>query len=368
VLTAASPAQNGWYLRCRIQRAGCFEITSASVLLSVVAAPVAAFTTSTNADLVEFDNQSVHADAYLWSFGDGTFSTTPEPQHTFTSEGNYTVTLTAYNTCDTVSATGQVSIFLQPTAGFSVPDTAVGCGPTTLPFENLSSANSASFQWLFPGGAPEISEATNPLITYSSSGTYSAILIAGNNAGADTLIQYFSVQILDVPAAHYTYTLLTGGEVHCVNTSTGDANFSWDFGDGSPQVAGDSVVNHSYTESGVYTVTLIASNACGASVFQQNIEVDTQSVRTDDIQQNDAIRLYPNPLDEYLTVDCTLLGILPDELIIRDMLGRQVFIAYDFNTIKPVVSIQNLPAGMYWAEVRAGRVVQRQLLFKRSEK
>ncbi|MCC6283630.1 MAG: PKD domain-containing protein [Saprospiraceae bacterium] len=366
VLTSATPAQNGWSLRCRIQRAGCFEITSASALLTVVAAPVAAFTAVTNANLVEFSNQSAHAVAYVWSFGDGTFSTEPQPLHTYTSEGNYTVTLTAFNACDTVSTTGEVHIFLQPTAGFSVPDTTVACGPALVSFENLSSANSMAVQWLFPGGAPEMSDAPAPEITYSSSGNYSATLIVGNNAGTDTLTQYFTVQILGIATAEFMYTLLPGGVVQCVNTSAGAAGYTWDFGDGSPQAPGDSTISHTYAESGSFTITLIASNACGASVFQQNIEVDLQGVRTIDMQQNDAIRLYPNPLDGYLVVDCSLLGIQPDVLIIRDILGRQVLMVSGFSSIKPMVPMQNLPGGVYSVEVHAGRFVKRQLMFKKS--
>lgn len=44
---------------------------------------------------VAFQNKSVHAEQYLWDFGDGTTSAEPDPVHTYNSSGNYTVTLTA---------------------------------------------------------------------------------------------------------------------------------------------------------------------------------------------------------------------------------------------------------------------------------
>ncbi len=364
VLNAATPAQNTWQFRCIIQRPGCFEITSASALLTVFAAPVAAFNVDINADLAVFNNQSANALASYWSFGDGQFSTETQPQHTYVSEGNFTVTLTVYNACDTVSTTQQVAIFLLPVAGFSAPDSTLGCGPATVSFENLSSGNSASFQWLFPGGSPDASTAPDPMITYSSSGDFTATLIVGNNAGSDTVTQHFTVQILGVASANFTYSLLPGGVVQCINTSTGSASYTWDFGDGSPQVYGDSIVTHTYQESGNYTITLIASNACGAAVLQQNIEVVMEGVGTNDVLQNNAILLYPNPLDGFLIVDCSKAGSPPDRIEILDMLGRRVFIQHHFSEIKPVILLHDLPAGVYCIQVHAGAYVKTGTLVK----
>jgi PKD repeat protein len=44
---------------------------------------------------VDFTNTSIHAQSYLWNFGDATTSTLVSPQHSFPSYGNYTVKLTA---------------------------------------------------------------------------------------------------------------------------------------------------------------------------------------------------------------------------------------------------------------------------------
>ena len=42
-----------------------------------------------------FTNESVDSDSYSWDFGDGATSTDESPSHTYTMEGNYTITLTA---------------------------------------------------------------------------------------------------------------------------------------------------------------------------------------------------------------------------------------------------------------------------------
>ena len=362
MINTASITQNNYQFRCRVQRAGCFEITSSPAHLIVKANPIAAFSVSISTDLAVFANQSVNANAYAWSFGDGQFSTASNPQHTYASEGNFTVTLTIWNDCDTVSTTQQLAVFLLPTAGFAVPDTALGCGSTTVMFDNLSSDNSAFYQWSFPGGLPDASIAANPVITYAGSGNYSAALIVGNNAGFDTLVQNFTIQIIEVAAANFTYSLLPGGVVQVVNTSTGGANYTWDFGDGSPQVQADSIVTHQYLASGTYTLTLIASNACGASVFQQNTEVTVEGVATQNIGQADAIQLYPNPLYDFLIIDCSGIGSPPDQVVVLDMLGRLVFSQQYFTEIRPVVALHALPAGLYWVQVSAGTYVKRQIV------
>ncbi|MBK8426315.1 MAG: PKD domain-containing protein [Lewinellaceae bacterium] len=364
VLTSAALLQNGRQFRSRIRRPGCFEITSATANLTVMAAPVAAFTVDINGGLAVFNNQSAHGTNFTWDFGDGGSDGAPNPQHLYATEGTYTVTLTVFNTCDTVSTTQQVDIFLLPEAGFATPDTALGCGPASILFENLSSENSVSFQWLFPGGMPENSVDPDPTIVYSSSGTYTATLVVGNTAGADTLSQTFEVQILDVAVANFTYTLLPGGVVQAVNASTGGTSYVWDFGDSSPQVQSDSVVSHQYLSSGTYPLTLIASNACGASVFQQNIDVVVQGVHTSDVWKNNAIQLYPNPLADYLVVDCSDIGLLPDRVEVSDILGRQVLMQQHFTDIKPMIFLHDLPAGIYWVQVHAGAYMKRQLLSK----
>lgn len=45
---------------------------------------------------VRFFNESVDADAYMWDFGDGQFSTDKNPEHTYLDAGNFDVTLTVF--------------------------------------------------------------------------------------------------------------------------------------------------------------------------------------------------------------------------------------------------------------------------------
>lgn len=66
---------------------------------------VADFNFTINNNIVSFTNASIAADSYIWDFGDNTTSTEINPTHTYQSNGEYTVTLTASSGCgeDTIS-------------------------------------------------------------------------------------------------------------------------------------------------------------------------------------------------------------------------------------------------------------------------
>ncbi len=73
-----------------------------TVKAAPVKAPVAAFTASPTSGKkpmkVQFTDKSTNSPtSWKWSFGDGTYSTSKSPSHTYSKAGKYTVTLTAKN-------------------------------------------------------------------------------------------------------------------------------------------------------------------------------------------------------------------------------------------------------------------------------
>jgi PKD repeat protein len=78
--------------------------------------PAARFTIAQTANQVNFTNQSLRATQYSWNFGDGSaLSTQNNPQHTYTSTGQYIVTLTALTACgDSNKFTDTISVSAVP--------------------------------------------------------------------------------------------------------------------------------------------------------------------------------------------------------------------------------------------------------------
>jgi PKD repeat protein len=251
--------------------AGGADTLTQSNYISVNDTPAGAFTAATNGAEVIFDNTTQNANTYLWNFGDGNTSDQAEPAHTYGSDGVYTVTLIATNACGNDTVTQQVTIVTPPAAGFSAGPLN-GCAALSVQFTNQSSNNATSFQWSFPGGDPSSSTAEDPLVIYHTPGVYSATLIAVNSAGNDTLVQNNIITVNTVPAAGFSSNT-NGFTANFNNTSNGATGYDWNFGDNN----GSNEVNptHTYAADGAYTVTLIATNACGPDTFTQTVVIVT---------------------------------------------------------------------------------------------
>jgi len=233
--------------------------------------PTAAFTTNVAGSLVSFSNTSANADAYMWNFGDGTSSMETFPNHTYLTDGSYTVTLTTTNDCGTATTTQNVVIVTPPTASF-MADATSGCAPFTVNYSDLSSANTTSWSWTFPGGTPSTSTAANPVVEYSASGTYSVILTASNAAGVNTTSETNYIVVTDVPTANFGSSI-SGNNISLFNTSSGANTYLWDFGDGNTSTNVNP--NHTYVNDGSYMVQLTATNDCGAVTTTQTVVITT---------------------------------------------------------------------------------------------
>lgn len=93
-----TPTTAGLYeYRAVVKNEICNEEYSDIKSLVVMNAPVASFTTSTDALDVTFTNTSTGATTYNWDFGDSQSSTLANPLHHYTTGGSYTVVLEASN-------------------------------------------------------------------------------------------------------------------------------------------------------------------------------------------------------------------------------------------------------------------------------
>lgn len=203
---------------------------------------------------VQFQNTSSNADAFLWDFGDGTTSTSPNPIHIYANPGIYTVKLVAYsasNPCIIPDSTFlTVIVYQSKNPDFDFP---IVCDSLTVAFQNLT--NSAlTYLWIFGDG--DTSFAENPVHTYIQPGYYSVSLIT--NPGSfcsDTITKLVTVPVT-LPA---TFQLDTLPCVKEIQVSVLDTSYltsaTWIF-DANDTLQGKQLA-YTFSTYGMHQVTFI---------------------------------------------------------------------------------------------------------------
>ena len=208
--------------------------------------------------------------AWRWAFGDGNTSEMKNPVHTYSKSGRYTVTLTASNAngSNALTKSSHVvvsSVLAPPVASFSASPIS-GKAPLTVGFTDQSTGSPTKWKWVFGDG--DNSTEKNPVHTYNKSGLYPVKLTAVNANGSSALTKtdYIAVSgVLTAPVANFSASPASGKvpfKVSFTDQSTGSpTSWKWVFGDGNNSTEKNPV--HTYNKSGLYSVTLTASNANG---------------------------------------------------------------------------------------------------------
>ncbi len=168
---------------------------------------------------------------------------------------------------------------------------ATGCAPFLVNFIN-NSTNATSYLWNFGDGTPT-STATAPTHTYTSSGTFTASLVAYNANGcfgtSDTSFLTINVKT-DSFLNNFTITKIDSCDPFIISInnlstySTGPMPagtiYAWDFGDGSPISNSPNPGTHTYAVTGNYQVTLTLSHpdACNSPSVSSQVVNFTNNV------------------------------------------------------------------------------------------
>ena len=253
--------------------AGQFNDTM-NAFITVLEPPTASFDIEYTIGETEstFVNTSTAADSYFWDFGDGNTSTEESPVHDYGTDGTYTISLIATNACGTDTTMQVLDVVTSPDGSISA-DTSDGCAPMTVNFSSNSS-NGSSYAWTFEGGMPFSSTESNPSVVYATAGTFSVSLVITNAAGDLSLMETEYITVGSLPTASFDIEYTIGEtESTFVNTSTAADSYFWDFGDGNTSTEESPV--HDYGTDGTYTISLIATNACGTDTTMQVLDVVT---------------------------------------------------------------------------------------------
>jgi len=226
---------------------------------------------------------------YAWAFGDGTTATGPTATHTYTSPGDYTVTLTTGDN-DGASSTDTIDVTVQPneppTADLDANKTTAKIG-RPIDFDAAGSFDPDGtierYEWDLGDGTT--ATGTSLTHSYDSAGTYRVALTLTDDKGKSTTETVdVTVDTDEAPSvtADATPTAVDPDETVSFSGSASDPDgtverYEWAFGDGSTATGANP--SHAYGSTGTYTATLTVTDSYGTT------SSDTVTI---DVSQNDA--------------------------------------------------------------------------------
>lgn len=284
------PASGTYTVELKVSNGGCVD--SISKVLTVTPKPTANFNVS-NACLNSATNftststPTVGIASYVWNFGDNTTGSGPNPNHTYTSPGTYTVKLVVTNTdlCkDSISKV--VTISPNPVISFTSSPVCLNSVTNFTNSSTVSSGSISNWAWDFNNDGVVDNTTQNPTNTYTAPGTYTVELKATTNNGCRDS-STINVTVNAQPTASFTPANA------CVNFNIGLTNnssvtapaslvsYAWSFGAGANPASSSNQNPPSliYNTPGIKTITLTvgASSTCSATTTQ-TVEVYAQPV------------------------------------------------------------------------------------------
>ena len=221
-----------------------------------------------------FTALSVNTSSYVWDFNDGTTMTTTDSvaSHVYDVPGAYVPKVIFQDNAGcNIAIDGIDTIYVNGVKALFETDTTLICGSADVQFTNLSVSNQpiSSYYWSFGDGG--ISNAVNPLHTYTQAGTYLVKLVATTLSGcvdsftlaapiriiAPPEIQVTGTPNMCTPAAFSFSASVLGGDI------TG-LRWQWIFSTGDT-VNTQNINSLRLTTPGVYSYRLVASNMFGCS-------------------------------------------------------------------------------------------------------
>lgn len=357
--------------------------------------PTDSLTYQFHADFWSNTDPNGTAVSYLWDFGDGNTSTEAAPEHTYATDGVYTVMLTAIDSTGCEAHACEIVC----TMGGGVIDTFwYGCqamfwvgidpsnpaGGNTIQFFDASFGAIGAWTWDFGDGSTSTEQ--NPIHTYSDEGVYTVTLHTTTVDGCESTI------LMDIWVGHNAWNEWncqamflpipdgTGTGFYFLDASSSPTpitSWTWNFGDGT--TSNEPNPFHVYAQPGVYNVSLtIEADSCN-SVFSFDLDTERPLLfnaedsnlpalglsgsvsKTTEKPAFEGLKLFPNPVSSDLTLAFDSRVDADFELRITDLTGKTLAATQHkanagTNTVRADAS--RLPQGFYLAQLVSSKGTQ----------
>lgn len=290
-------------------------------------------------------NQGVRQ-TYLWDFGDGTTSSTPNLTHSYVANGTYTISLTTTN-CD---LQGLHSSFTDTTIQFcSHTPTIYTTNPWLCTYDTLRTQAADAYQWFAQGvPIPETNQFLPDYARYAVSGF--TVRTTVNGCAELSTVYTGSVEwsgyyfdALGDPCAGDTVAFAV---LHINGFLSGSENIQW-FKNGTllPWMTNEDTLQ--ITTSGTYECKVI--NPGSTCPFDTTAYLVTYDCGTTGIRQKDPEvwgTIFPNPASEVITLTLSKHA-MGTPIRIYNAIGSLVRSVVSTGTTT-YIHIADLPEGLYY--------------------
>ncbi len=329
-----------------ISEFGCADSISKQVTIKATPAPnfaVGKLCTGESTNFVNTTVETVANPAYTWTLSDNTSYTTKDIIKTWASEGVYTATLKAdfTNGCS-ASTTKDLTVLIQPTAGFSVQDI---CSGDIANFVNLTKGDKGNINYVWDLGNGTSNDAApkrlyNPAITT----TYSVTLIASYNLGcADTTSG--TITVSQSPICDFTTQNLGFLNYKFTPSNLSYKNYDWFFGEGGSVIA-NKTPTYNYLYSGGFKVRMVATNAAGCQC--EVVKFLSANSAVSNIKSNTNVTIYPNPNNGTFTINSNSTSGMKIE--VYNVLGSKILSQVTTDEAA-VINLGDVSKGIYLVKV-----------------
>ncbi len=211
----------------------------------------------------------------------------------------------------------------------------------------------------YGGPAPEKDDAISPALDFTALASarvkFRVHFTSTDPANTDNLIACISKDCGQVWNLRYNKTANTG-----LRTTT--ATYGYDY---FPTVASTEWRKDSFTVTGIYITAATRilfrfTSGGGNNVFIDDINIDGTPVSgiSSILQQDEPVKLYPNPAGDNVQVSFVLNQTVPITFVITDICGKEIQNNH-YNMLQPgnhtvPVNVSALPQGMYLLRIKSG--------------
>lgn len=207
--------------------------------------------------------------SWLWDFGDGNTSSKRNPTHTYTSEGDFAVSLAITgNDGSNIKVERSFINVLPESSPLANFDSSIkrASKSSIVPFKDMSEGDIVSWNWNFGDG--NVSNEQNPVHIYERAGVYTVSLgVTGENGTKHikAFTDFITILPEGVPNVDFDITVSSGLSplnIQFLDLSDGViTDWIWDFGDGV--MSNEQNPFHVYNEPGVYAPRLSVNTSAG---------------------------------------------------------------------------------------------------------